>query len=98
MMRCGAFAFLIMMALLLAGCRREPPTVAVYESAPPVRVSESDRVATGELYVLNPSSTRFHRPGCSGAAKIAPERRIEWTGDREELIAVGYRPCSFCKP
>lgn len=94
-----AAAIALACALLLAGCRpvpgveiRVPPTPT---SAP---VSESDRVATGELYVLNPSSARFHRPGCSWAAKIASERRIEWTGDREKLLAVGYRPCSFCKP
>ena len=93
-----AAALALACALLLSGCRREPPTVTVYESAPPVRVSESDRAAEGERFVLNPSSARFHRPGCVWAEKIAPERRIDWTGDREDLIAVGYRPCSFCKP
>lgn len=91
-------AALILACALLSGCGPAPPTVTVRESAAPVRVSESDREEAAELYVLNPSSARFHRPGCAWAAKIAPEHRVEWAGDREELLEVGYRPCSYCKP
>lgn len=88
----------LLFALLLTGCGPALPTVTVRESAAPVRVSESDRETSGELFVLNPSSSCFHRPGCAWAAKIAPEHRVEWAGDREELLAVGYRACSYCKP
>lgn len=94
-MRLRALACALIGAALLTGCRPEP-VVTVRESAPPV--SESDRAVTGELYVLNPSSQRFHKPGCVWAEKIAPERRIEWTGDRADLIAVGYQPCYYCEP
>lgn len=93
-----AAALALACALLLSGCRREPPTVTVYESAPPVRVSESDRAAEGQRFVLNPSSACFHRPDCAWAEKIDPERRVDWTGSWEELIAVGYQPCHYCKP
>ena len=83
--------------LILAGCGPTPgPTVYVREGVPEI-VSESDR-AGGAAFVLNPSSGKFHRPGCAWAEKIDAERRIEWTGDREDLLAVGYEPCHFCEP
>ena len=91
---CAAFCML----LLLTGCGPRPATATVYESAAPrelAQVSESD---TGAAYVLNPGSMRFHLPGCVWAGKIAPDRRVDWTGDRDTLIEVGYQSCHYCKP
>lgn len=85
--------------LILAGCGPRPsveirvmptPTAAVERA-----VSDSDREPA---FVLNPSSGKFHRPGCTWAEKIAEDRRIDWTGDRADLLAVGYEPCHFCEP
>lgn len=92
--------FALCLALLLSACGPRPAVTIAPETAPPARtVSESDTgAAAGVGYVLNPFSQRFHRPGCAWAAKIAPEHRIDWTGDREDLIAVGYQPCHYCKP
>ena len=84
-------------ALLLSGCGPAPgPTVYIREAAP--AVSEYDRQTGGAAYVLTPSSGKFHRPSCAWAEKIDAERRIDWTGDREELLAVGYQPCHYCEP
>ena len=94
-MNLRALACALIGAALLSGCR-PAPVVTVRESAPPV--SESDRAVTGELYVLNPSSQRFHRPGCVWAEKIAEDRRIEYSGDRQILVDVGYLPCHYCEP
>ena len=41
---------------------------------------------------------RLLENACAWAAKISEENRIEWTGDRETLIGVGYLPCKSCKP
>ena len=49
-------------------------------------------------YLLNISSRKFHLPSCSGAAKIKSSNRKEYTGTREELLAVGYDPCGICNP
>jgi len=86
--------------LLLAGCGpraevrvievAEPETVAVERT-----VSESD---AEPAYILNPSSQRFHVPGCVWGERIDPERRIEYSGDRQTLIDVGYLPCHYCQP
>lgn len=84
--------------LILAGCGPTPgPTVYVREGVPGI-VSESDTKAAVDSFTLNPSSGKFHRPGCVWAEKIDPERRVDWTGSREDLIAVGYEPCHYCKP
>ena len=49
-------------------------------------------------YVLNTSSHKFHFPDCSGAASMSPDNRQDYTGTRDELIAMGYDPCGSCKP
>lgn len=87
--------------LILVGCGPRPgveirvmptPTAeAVTERA----VSDYDRET---VFVLNPSSGKFHRPSCTWAQRIAEDRRIEFSGDRQILVDVGYLPCHYCKP
>ena len=96
-MNLRALACALIGAALLSGCR-PAPVVEIRVSEPPVTVSGSDRALTGEVYVLNPASQRFHRPACAWAEKIAPERRIEYSGDRQILVDVGYLPCHYCEP
>ncbi|MBQ7821636.1 MAG: hypothetical protein IJ391_05080 [Clostridia bacterium] len=49
-------------------------------------------------YVLNTNSEKFHEPGCSSVKKMKDENRSDFTGTREEAIAMGYDPCGNCKP
>ena len=49
-------------------------------------------------YVFNSNTMRFHRPDCPSAVEMRPENRVDFTGTREEAIALGYEPCSRCKP
>lgn len=49
-------------------------------------------------YVLNKKSRRFHLPDCPGIANMSDKNREEYTGTREELIDLGYRPCGTCDP
>lgn len=56
-------------------------------------------VPDGEItYVVNTKSGKFHDPGCSSAADISDQNRLDFTGTREELIDRGYQPCGRCKP
>lgn len=50
------------------------------------------------VYVLNVSSKKFHRPGCSGASAISESNRQQVTAARTDLVAQGYSPCGACKP
>ena len=84
-------------AMLLTGCGPKP-TVTVFverQAAVERAVSVPD---SGDVFILNPSSMRFHRFACVWADRISPERRVEFSGDRETLIAVGYEPCHYCEP
>jgi len=49
-------------------------------------------------YVLNKRSKKFHYPDCSGIRDMSPRNREDFTGTRDEVIAMGYSPCGICKP
>ena len=93
-------AFIGAALLILAGCgpRAEVKVLEVAEPEPAAverTVSESD---AEPAFVLNPSSQRFHRPDCVWAGRIDPKNQIEYAGDRQILVDVGYLPCYYCDP
>ena len=97
MIRRALCCLFVAAALLLTGCGPKP-TVTVYVEQP-AAVQRAVLVPdSGTVYILNPASMRFHRPGCAWSEKIAPERRIEYSGDRQILVDVGYLPCHYCEP
>lgn len=49
-------------------------------------------------YVLNTNSHKFHYPDCESVADMNPKNRKDFTGTREEVIAMGYVPCKRCRP
>ena len=51
-----------------------------------------------DLYVLNTSRKRFHKPDCKSVSTIKPENRQDVTDTRDHLIEMGYKPCGDCKP
>lgn len=59
--------------------------------------AENSTSVTG-TYVLNTSSKKFHHSDCASAGNIKEENRQEFTGTREELLALGYAPCKRCNP
>ncbi|HBM97616.1 TPA: hypothetical protein DD394_09135 [bacterium UBP9_UBA11836] len=60
--------------------------------------SSSSKSMAVNIYVLNNSTHKFHRPGCSSAARISSRNREEYTGSRSSLISDGYSPCKKCNP
>lgn len=73
-----------------------PETVAlpVVTSAPEAPQEEP----VNGTWVLNTSTKRFHLPGCGSVPTIKEKNRSDFTGEREELIRQGYKPCGNCKP
>lgn len=68
----------------------EPPTETQTEVP--------NRQPVGKSYVLNTNSKKFHHTSCKSVKKIAAHNRSEYTGTRDELIAMGYSPCGNCHP
>lgn len=64
----------------------------------PVVTEKADNNAAGQNYVLNTNTKKFHYPSCSSAKQIKDKNRDEYTGTRDELIAMGYSPCGKCHP
>ncbi len=61
---------------------------------------ENGETVTGDVqtYVLNKSSMRFHLEDCEQVPTIKADNRGEFSGTREKLISMGYKPCGFCNP
>ena len=51
-----------------------------------------------QAYVLNQRTKKFHHPDCSGIRDMNPKNREDFTGTRDEVLAMGYSPCGICKP
>ncbi len=57
-----------------------------------------DQEEADVMYVLNTNTKKFHEPVCSSVGKMKAENREDFSGSREEAIALGYSPCGNCKP
>ena len=49
-------------------------------------------------YILNTNTHRFHLPSCDSVEDMKLKNRWDFTGTREEAIALGYKPCKRCNP
>nr|DAY90171.1 MAG TPA: DNA/RNA non-specific endonuclease [Caudoviricetes sp.] len=62
-------------------------------------ISRSSSVESGEVtYILNTNSHKFHDPSCSSVDQMNDSNKEEFTGTRDEVIAMGYEPCGRCNP
>lgn len=49
-------------------------------------------------YVINTNTGKFHYPSCSSVSKMKDYNKMEFTGAREDIVAMGYQPCGKCNP
>lgn len=49
-------------------------------------------------YVINVRSRIFHHPYCDSVKKMKEKNKQNFTGQRNELIDKGYKPCQNCNP
>lgn len=50
------------------------------------------------IYILNTGTMRFHDPSCSGVNEMKEKNKQIYTGNREDVIHMGYVPCKQCNP
>lgn len=66
------------------------------------QTKETDKYVTevtpGTDYVLNTNTKKFHYPSCGSVKKMKDKNKREYTGTRDEVIAMGYDPCGNCHP
>ena len=49
-------------------------------------------------YVLNTNTMKFHYPSCSSVDQMKEKNKEIYTGNREDIINMGYMPCKRCNP
>lgn len=54
--------------------------------------------AVGTDYIGNQNSMVFHYATCNSVSKIKEGNKFYYTGSRDELLAMGYKPCGNCHP
>jgi len=72
------------------------PGTEASTAAPETRPAGEEK--SGQDYVANKNTLKFHYPSCSSVAKMKESNRWDFHGTREELIAKGYVPCKRCGP
>lgn len=55
-------------------------------------------VPVGTDYILNTNTHKFHYPNCGSVKQMSEKNKQAYTGNREDVIAMGYVPCKKCKP
>lgn len=81
------------------GVTGEMPTPTPKPTATPKPIATPAPVrATGTSYVLNTNTHKFHYSCCSSVGDIKASNRWDYTGTRDEVIAMGYQPCKRCNP
>lgn len=83
----------------------EPPAVTPPERAlPAASAPQAEEAPLRELpavertYVLNQNTGKFHLPSCASVREIKETNRLDHTGTRESVLAMGYEPCGRCHP
>ena len=64
----------------------------------PTEPPEEPAAPAGSRYIGNANTKKFHYPDCSSVKQIKESNKVELSGTREEIIAMGYDPCKRCNP
>ena len=60
---------------------------------------ETQKAAPQQIdYVLNKNSKKFHEIDCYSVDQMKESNKEYYTGDRDTVIARGYKPCKNCNP
>ena len=60
--------------------------------------SATSSSTTSSTYILNTSTKKFHRPGCSSIAQMKESNKQTSNSSRDSIISQGYSPCKKCNP
>ena len=73
------------------------PDTTVDAPVAPETVAATETVSDVRLYILNTNTHKFHLPGCDAVTRINEKNRSEIQATRDEVLAMGYSPCSKCQ-
>lgn len=76
----------------------ETPTPQPESTQQIVQETPVPRETQGTTYVLNTNTMKFHYPSCSSVDQTKEKNKEIYTGNREDVINMGYVPCKRCNP
>ncbi len=59
---------------------------------------QSEPAPAGTDYVLNTNTHKFHYPTCGSVKQMSEANKKAYSGNRDDVIAMGYEPCKKCNP
>lgn len=59
--------------------------------------NDSDE-STDVDYIINKNTGKFHYPSCHSVDQMNDENKVEFSGNRDDLISEGYDACGNCNP
>lgn len=74
---------------------QQPQTDTTVQITPEPSVPQESKETT---YVLNTNTMKFHYPSCSSVDQMKEKNKEIYTGNREDIINMGYMPCKRCNP
>ena len=60
--------------------------------------TKTTKSSSSHDYVLNTNTGKFHNPNCSSVSQMKDKNKAYYTGDRQDVIDMGYVPCKKCNP
>lgn len=76
----------------------QPDIVIDYAGGDSYPAEKSASSAAPADYILNLNTKKFHDPDCGSAEQTAEKNKQAYSGNREDVIAMGYAPCKECNP
>lgn len=74
------------------------PSVQSNEKSDVANNDSNDNGGGTDTYILNTNTKKFHYPNCSSVSDMKEKNKKEYTGSRDDVIAMGYEPCKRCNP
>ena len=92
------FAYNIQPGVTINYATGESELAATPEPEPTPTPVEEEPAAVGGNYIGNANTGKFHYPNCSSVRQMKESNKVELSGTRDEIIAMGYDPCKRCNP
>lgn len=78
--------------MIVNGTATYPPKATTQKTTETTEATEPE-----VTFVVNTSTGKFHKPGCSSIDGMLPENRQDSTKTYDELIDDGWEPCQKCQ-
>ena len=108
--RASVFVLLLLVAVFSLALA-SPKTAALFDSIAQCTTDEllqlrdlinTELQSRGHIekptFILNINTRRFHFPDCKSVKDMKEKNRMEFFGERDELLLKEYEPCKNCKP